>query len=92
MCSVSPISQTLSSMTTLEVLRRPLQSSHVYVHDEATIGLQLIFFFLPYFSPFALDFMTAPPKIKCVLSICICINFDPYSFNYYLFSFNAFFN
>jgi hypothetical protein len=75
-------------MMALKTLRYPLHGGQVRVHDVAAVGLWWIsFLFLPLFSLLTLDFMPALLKIKCVMSVCICIDFNPYSFDCYLFYF-----
>jgi len=49
---------------------------------------QTFLLLLPIFSLVALGFAFGFSKIKCLLSIYICINFYPYSFDY--FDFNVF--
>ena len=43
------------------------------------------FLFPTLFSLVTSDFVLALLKIKCVMLVCICINFDPYSPDCYLF-------
>ena len=72
----------------LKTLRYPLHGGQVRVHDVATVGLWWIsFLLLPLCSLLTLDFTPALPKIKCIMLVCICINFNPHSFYCYLFYF-----
>jgi hypothetical protein len=52
---------------------------HVYMVAQQPSSDEIFFFLLlPLFPLFALSFTPAFPKIKCVLSVCTCINFGPY--------------
>jgi hypothetical protein len=87
-CVASSSDQTPPFVMALKTLRHLLHGGQVRVHDGATISLWWIsFLFLILFSLLTLDFTPALPKIKCVMSVCICINFDLHSFDCYLFYF-----
>jgi len=61
---------------------------HVSTEEEQLGSNELFFFvFIPLFSFLVSDFTSTFSKIKYVMSIYICINFYPYSFDYYLFCF-----
>ena len=52
---------------------------HVYMVAQQPSSDEIFFFLLlPLFPIFALSFTHAFQKIKCVLSVCTCINFGPY--------------
>jgi hypothetical protein len=72
----------------LRASRCPFPSGQTHVYDNTTVELWWNFFLLPlFFSLLTLGFASALPKIKRILSVCICINFGSCSFDCYLFYF-----
>jgi len=62
---------------------------HVSTEEEQLSSNELFLFFSSLLSFLVSDFTSTFLKIKYVMSIYICINFDPYSFDYYLFCFQC---
>jgi hypothetical protein len=75
----------------IKVSRHHLSGGQTRVHGGVMVWLQQFFFlFFSLLSLLASGFMSALPKIKCVMLSLYLYQFYPHSFNYYLLCFQCF--